>query len=319
MNKRNTSHKLSQRRKLACAFGVILLLFAAAYAVNAWNVKHFNRDMQFDHTPDGLVSRFPLDIDCTLQSVSGFPVDFDMGSRHSFMSEKSLAKIRKEGYPVKEENTFIYTKDEKGIYHLYTRKVRLDLSLPNPELPDGKYYIRNAELLVNDESDHNVFGMDVLRNLVIERDYNTNELLIYSKLPADKGYAFVSDITIHDSFGGDLFGETGRASVSLKVNNDDRREYFFDTGGEMRHIELVQPRKRMASALTPVVHDSVIGHMVQHHCKVKFGDRLRYSTVVYSDDIHTDEYSVNPLMLFDSDVIFDFPGKQLLIKRPDSK
>lgn len=316
MKKTNTSHKRTLRRKLFWLLAVVVLLIVGAHVVNTWKIKHFNSSMTFDATPSGLVARFPLGKDFTLQSVSGFPVDFDMGSRHSFMSEKSLAKTQKDGYPLEVKNTLIYTKDEKGVYHLYTRKVCLDLKLPNPELPGGFYYIRNAELLVNDESDHNVFGMDVLRNLVIERDYATNELLVYTTLPKDKNYVFVSDITMHDSFGGDLFGEVGRASVSLKVNNDDRRDYFFDTGGEMRHIELVQPEDRMSSALTKVVTDSVTGHKVQHHCKVKFGDRLRYSTVVYSDDIHTDKYSVNPLMLFDSDVIFDFPGKQLLIKAP---
>lgn len=312
MNKTKKPHT----RRILWTIGAILLVVLAAHIVNTWNIKHFNDSMVFDPTESGLVSRFPLDKDCTLQSVSGFPVDFDMGSRHSFMSEKSLAKVRKDGYPIEIKNTLIYTQDEKGQYHLYTRKVCLDLKLPNPEVPGGYYFIRNAELLVNEMTDHNVFGMDVLRNLVIERDYATNELLLYTELPKDKDYAFVSEITMHDSFGGDVFGEVGRASVSLKVNNDDRREYFFDTGGEMRHIELVQPSDRMNSALTKVVTDSVTGHKVQHHCKVKFGDRLRYSTVVYSDDIHTDKYSVNPLMLFDSDVIFDFPGKQLLIKRP---
>lgn len=318
MNQSSTQRKHSWRKPLFISLGCVLLLIIAIHAVNIWRIRHFNQDLIFESTPNGILAQFPLDDDCTLQSVSGFPVDFDMGARHSLMSEKSLAKIQKEGYPVEVKPTLIYTTDEHGEYHLYTRKVVLDLSLPNPYVPGGLYYIRNAELLVNDRSDHNVFGMDVLRNVVIERDFLTNELILYKELPQGKDFIFVSDITMHDSWGGDVFGEVGRASVTLKVNNDNSREYFFDTSGEMRNIELVQPKNRISSALTKVRYDSIIGHQVQRHCKVKFGDRLRYSTVVYSDDIHTDEYSVNPLRLFDSDVIFDFPGRQLLIRRVDS-
>lgn len=305
-------------RKVLISLGCIALVIVLIHGVNAWRIKHFNENMTFESTPNGILAQFPLDDDCTLRSVSGFPVDFDMGSRHSMISEKSLAKIIKDGYPVEVKPTLLYTQDDHGQYHLFTRKACLDLILPNPYLPGGQYFIRNAELLVNDNSSHNVFGMDVLRHLVIERDFKTNELILYKELPSNADYMVVSDITMHNSLGGDVFGEVGRASVTLKVNNDDPREYFFDTGGEMRGIELVQPDSRIGSALSKVTYDSVIGHRVQRHCKVKFGDRLRYSTVVYSNDIHTDDYSVNPLRLFDSDVIFDFPGRQLLIKRPDS-
>lgn len=317
-----TSHtsdkKRIWRKALLAASCCLLLVAIIIHVLNSYRIKHFNVNMVFEPVPGGVLAQFPLGEECTLVSVSGFPVDFDMGSRHSFMSEKSLVKIKKDGYPIEIKPTLVYTTDEHGQYRLYTHKVCLDLILPNPNVEGGKYFIRNAELLVNDRSDRNIFGMDVLRNFVIERLYTTNELIIYQTLPALKDYLLLSDITLHNSLLGDVFGEVGRASVSLRVNNDDKREYFFDTSGEMRNIEIVQPKDRMNSALTKVTYDSIIGHHVQRHCKVKFGDRLRYSTVVYSNDIHTDEYSVNPLKLFDSDVIFDFPGRQLLIRRVDS-
>lgn len=307
--------KINIRRKPLLIFlAAVFLLFVLCYTYNTWQIRSLNANPQFDPSESNMIARFSLNDSCTIYSVGGQPVNFDMGSRHSFISKESLKQIIASGLPVKESSTLIYTKDSDGHFHWYTKKATLDVFLPNPELPDSAYYIRNVELLVSDAPGNNVFGMDLLKYMVIEHSCDTDELIIYRHVPND-GYVPVSDITLHDNMFGDFFGRTNRASVTLTVNDDKSREYFFDTGGKMRHYEIVQPEDCRTNATTAVIRDTVYDYWVQQDCRVSFGNRMRFSTVVYANNLHTDDYSANPLRLFDQDCIIDFPGRQLMIRK----
>lgn len=307
--------KLRQWRKpLLIGLCSLLLLFGIAYGLNTRNIHKLNSNPEFDPIESNLIARFKLGKSCTMRSVSGAPVNFDMGSRHSFISQDALDRISESGYPVKINRILLFTRDDNGRFHWYTRKATLDVQLPNPELPDSVYYIRNVELLVTDRPDGNVIGMDVLRHFVIEHIYETDEIRVYKSVP-DDGYLPVCEVKMHCNSLGDLFGLYNRVSIELSVNDDAPCDYFFDTGGPMRELELVQPAANRRNATTDVVIDSLSGLAVQKDCRVRFGSRLRYSTVVYDDNLHTDDYSVNPLRLFDQDCVIDIPGCRLLIRK----
>ena len=77
----------------------------------------------------------------------------------------------------------------------------------------------------------------------------------------------------------------------------------------------MQPKKNRLLATTPVEWDSIKGVYVQSRCRVNFGNRLRYSSVVYSDDVHSARYVINPLRFFDQDFVLDMPGRRLMIHR----
>lgn len=294
--------------------GILFVLAVAIHIYNIWKCRSINSHPEFEQIDSDIIARFPLNETCTLVSISGEPLNFDMGSRHSFISWSAVRKMQSMNYPVKISKMLIYTKDNDGYYHWYNTLATLDVVLPNPELPDSVYHIRNVELIVSDDINANVLGMDLMKYMAIEHKYDTNELIIYRKAPED-GYHMVSDITVYDSRMSSFFGEFDRASVTLTVNNDDPREYFLDTGGLMRKYELVQPEDCMTSANGVTMRDEETGLMVQKNCRVSFGDRVRFSTVIYSDSLHTDKYSVNPLNLFDQDCVIDFIGKRLLIRQ----
>lgn len=294
--------------------GVVVVLAAAAHIYNLWKCRGINSNPEFEQTDSNIIARFPLNDNCTLVSVSGEPINFDMGSRHSFISWSAVKNLQSKNYPVKLSKMLIYTKDQDGYYHWYNTMATLDVELPNPEMPDSVFHIRNVELIVSDDINANVLGMDLMKYMAIEHKYNTNELVIYRQAPED-GYRMVSDITLYDTRMGSFFGRFDRASVTLTVNDDDPREYFLDTGGLMRKYELVQPEECLTTANGVTVRDAESGLMMQKNCRVSFGDRVRFSTVIYSDSLHTDEYSVNPLNLFDQDCVIDFVGKRLLIRQ----
>lgn len=292
----------------------LVILCVGGYFYNTWLIRNVNARMEFPPAPGGIAGEFTLKPCGGIRSVSGDIVYFDMGSRHSFITPSSLDTIQKSGYPVRVERTLLYTKDANGKFHWYTRKAIFDVRLPNPYMPDSAYYIRHCELLVGSQEQGNIMGMDVMKHLVLEHLYDDSIIRVYvDTVPA--GYQHVADMKIHSTPLGDLFGPTNRASVELTVNDDDPRDYFFDTGEVMQHIEIVQPEERMSSATTNVAEDSVTGFNVQRNCRVTFGQRLRYSTVVYEDNLHTDEYSVNPLNLFDQDCVLDFPGRRILVRK----
>lgn len=301
------------RRALVLSVCVMIATLSGVYAYGVWQVKRLNSRIEVPETGGKPLVRFEMGRDCTVRARTGSKVFFDMGSRHSFVSSDEVERFRAIGYPLTVERCFIVTTDPAGRYRTYTQKVVMDLPLPNPELPDSTCYLHHAELLVSDHGNDNILGMDILRQFVIERRWNSNELLLYRETP--ENYFPVCKINVYGASVGGPLSTSLRASVVLQVNNDEPREYFFDTGVEMRHIELVQPLDRSSYALSEITTDSISGLPVQKRCFVAFGDRIRYSSVIYCDTLHTDKYSVNPLRLFDQDMVLDMPGKRLLVHK----
>lgn len=305
--------KFQAKKKLLFSCLILLLVVAGVYGYGAWQLYHLNSNPEFDEIPDNMLASFPAGPGNSMTPVSGNLVYFDLGSRHSFITRNAVARLKDMGFEPKIDNVLIYTTDADGHFGLYTKKVTIDITIPNPNLPDSLYTIRNVELLLVDNDKHNVFGMDLIKHFVIERLWPENIINIYREVPA--GYYQVTGLDMHNSPFGNYIGSTGRASIELTVNDDDPRDYFLDSGGNMVDVELVQPESQMHMATTRVEVDSLTGLYTQRQCRVAFGDRLRYSNVVYCDSLHTDDYSVNPLKLFDQDVVLDIPGRRLMIHK----
>lgn len=304
--------KLNKRKLLLS--GLILLLAAVGVcACGAWQLRTINANPVFPEIPGNLIGSFNAGKDNALRTLSGNTVYFDLGSRHSFINRSSVARLDSFGTTIKFKNILLWTTDADGRYHLYTKKAVLDVYIPNWQLPDSFYVIRNVELLLEEDDHPNVLGMDLLHDIVIERLWPENIVNLYKEVPA--GYHTITNIRIHNSFLGSFVSSSGRASIELTVNDDKPREYFCDTGGEMVDIEVVQPDSQLHMATSSVVTDSVTGLKIQRQCRVSFGDRLRYSKVVYCDTLHTDKYSVNPLKLFDQDLILDMRGRRVMIHK----
>ena len=302
----NSGKKINRLLKIILPIAAVIL---GIYGIGVWQTRQLNTALEFPPAASDTLARFKLASDCTFKSITGSKVYFDMGSRHSFIQQKVLDKLRSINYPMEETGVFICTVDNNGHRKLFTKKVRLDIHFPNPAMPDSIYILKNVDLLVSDDIYGNLIGMDILRHMVLEHINDANEIRLYLSVPS--GYAEVCDINMNNSIWSGMCSTNRRASIDLVVNDEAPTKYYFDTGGDMRRFDLVQPLSMLPGATSAVCVDPVTGLMVQEHCRVSFGNRLKYSSVVYADSLHTDKYSVNPLKLFDQDIVIDFPGEKL--------
>lgn len=315
-NKSSKSKKIRLRTYLI--IGATVCAMVALFLYNNYRLRAISNDIIFDELPASEVAaHFTLSTDCSVTILDDEMASFDMGSRHSLIGRQMLQHIIDSNHPHSIKPAMLYTKDVNGNYKIYTKKLTTDITLPNPECPDSVYWIHNVDFLIDNTIDYNVLGMNVLKHFAIQRLYDTNEVILYFDAP-EYNYMNVCGIKLHESLLGSLFSnEINRVSIPLIVNGEDPRHYFMDTGRAMHTIEVVQPEENLASAAGRVERDSVTGVLTQHRCKVKFGNRLRFTRVIYENDIHTDKYGMNPLNFFNQDCILDIPNSRLLIRRPD--
>lgn len=304
---------MDNKRKILLSLLLLLLLGAGIYAYSVWQLARLNTSFHYMETDSDLIGSFQSNPGNAIVQPSGNVVTFALGSRHSFISYDSALRLKELGYPVEFNNTLIYTTDPNGNYHFFTKKVKVDVTFLNPELPDSTFILHDVELLVRPNGTPNVLGMDILSGMVIERLYPEGTVNFYKKVP--DGYHTVSQIKIEESPLGNYVGSTGRATIPLIVNDDPPREYYLATAGKMAGYEVVQPKKNSDMATTKVEPDPETGVLIQKRGRVNFGDRLRYSKIAYSDTIHTAGYTVNPLNLFDQDFVLDLPGRRLMIHK----
>ncbi len=301
---------MTTKRKILLSLLILLLVCVGVYGYSVWQLSRFNTSYHFMETPGNLIASFQSNDENSIVQPSGNTVYFNLGSRHSFISKDDALKLREQGYPVEFKNTLLITTDWQGRYRVFTKMAHLDVTLVNPTLPDSTFVIHDVDLIVVPDGSPNVLGMDILSNLVIEHLWPERVINFYKEVPP--GYTTVSRLKIYDM--GNT-GTTGRAAISLVVNDEEPHDYYLTSGRYMSGLELVQPYDNIHTATSRVEKDPQTGLYTQRHCRVNFGNRLRYSSVVYSDTIHTDEYSVNPLKFFDQDFVLDMPGRRLMIHK----
>lgn len=303
----------TSRRKCWLSLLLLLAVVAGVYAAGVYQICTFNRDMVIPDTGRNLLARFTLDKDGYLYSPSGKHVILDMGSRHTFINRETLDQFKEEGYPAIEMPTLVYTTDQAGRYHLYTRKVVMPMLLTDPNAPDSILRLENCELLISNDGHPNVIGMDTLEHFVVGHDADTGEISLYRNVP--EGYTAVSRLNTGDKSVAEAMGYNRRLYIPLQVNDDAPQNYYFDTGNSIRGIDLVQPMANIERAKSPVIPDTASGLMMQPKCRVIVGERVRFADVVYSDTLHTDRYSLNPFRLFTHTFVIDIPGRVLYYRK----
>lgn len=306
--------KLPKRKngKHRFVFSILVLLgvLGAVYSAGVYQIYHFNSKMEVPDTGQNLIATFSLDEYGRIETPSGAKVYFDMGSRHCFIDYETLEHFRANGYPIQEVPTLIFTADHSGRYRLFTRKVVMPVGIKVTNRPDSVARFENVELLISNHENGNIVGMDFLERFCIEHDTNTGLVSFYHTAP--DGYVTVDDLHSHDSMLSDLLGYSRRVYIPLSVNDQPQKNYFLDTGYSMRNIGLVQPEGDVKTATSPVVTDPETGLLTQAQCGVFIGNRYKVTTMVYCDTLHTDEYSLNPFVLFDRNFCLDIPNQKLL-------
>lgn len=301
---------MTTKRKILISLLTLLLVVVGVYGYSVWQLSRLNTSYRFMESKGNLIASFQVTPENSVVQPSGNTIFLDLGSRHSFISEDDALRLRALGYNVEFRNTLLLTTDWVGRYRLFTRIAHLDITLLNPDMPDSTFVIHDADLILLPKGNPTIMGMDLLSNFVIERVLPENIVNFYKQVPP--GYTTVSRLKIYTM--GNT-GTTGRAAISLVVNDEDPHDYYLTTGTSMSRHELVQPYDNIHTATTKVTKDPQTGLYTQHQCRVNFGNRLRYSSVVYADTIHTDDYSINPLNFFDQDFVLDMPGRRLMVHK----
>ena len=296
-------------RTLLLSAIVIVAVLLGVYAAGVYQIYHFNSEMVIPEGEDNLISTFLPDNDGHVFTTTGQAVTIDMGSRHCFITNETLERMKDDGYPLVEYPTLIYTTDQSGHYRIYTRKVVMPVNLFVRPDSDEVVTFNNVELLISDSKEGNILGMDFLERFVIERDIETGYISLLRNVPND--YTFVCDINSHDSTIGDIIGYSRRVYIPLQVNDEEPQNYYFDTGRGIRTCELVQPIRNVNRATSNVYVDSLTGLITQDNCRVVIGNRMRFARVTYSDSLHTDKYSINPFRVFNRSIVMDLPDRKL--------
>lgn len=296
------------RVTLAALF-VVLAVIIGVYGAGIYQIYHFNSKMEIPEGDDNLIVRLQPDEKGFVYDAFGCPVTIDMGSRHSFITPETLAYLKGLGYDAQEQQTLLYTTDQSGHYRIYTRKVVMPVKFLTDSTATDTIAFRHVELLISNREEGNLLGMDFLERFVIAHNKETGAISLMRSVPTD--VAFVSDLNGHDSAIGDLFGYSRRVYLSLVVNDEAPQNYYLDTGRGMSSCALVQPKKNISKATTPVRLDTLTGMMTQENCRVQIGDRMRFARVTYSDSLHTDDYSINPFTALNRNVVLDLPDKKL--------
>lgn len=302
------NHKYPLKITLAALLIVLAVVFGV-YGAGIYQIYHFNSKMEIPDGPDNLILTIHPDSAGFVHDAVDCAVTIDMGSRHSFITAETLARLKGLGYDAQEQQTLLYTTDQSGHYRIYTRKVVMPVKFLTDSVGTDTVTFNHVELLISNREEGNLLGMDFLEKFVLAHDKHTGAISLLRAVPDSA--AFVTDLNGHDSAIGDLFGYSRRVYVSLMVNDETPENYYLDTGRGMRSCALVQPKKNISKATTPVRRDSISGMMIQDNCRVQIGDRMRFAQVTYSDSLHTDEYSINPFTALNRSVILDLPQKKL--------
>lgn len=311
------------RRKLLLTLtitvAVIAILFGSICSLSS------QTSLAIDN-PDGPICTIPVSVSqLMVEVVPGLKFKLDTGSDVSTITAADLALLDSLGYKASESFYISPGRDGRGDTRVETQ--RYTVSIPIGEysfttdslgtmtaLPTGRIVniIRNIDF-VPSHTEMSVLGIDFLEQFKMEFNYNDKSLSLYRQLP--EGYQKITDITTSSS-PIDKIMLGNRYYLTIKAERK-RNNYFIDTGIRNARIKLpARESSRSHRDLADTVIISARGQFpgkIDNNAWLIFGDRAGSYQVCYYDN-DEEEYAINPLNLFDQDIILDFKGNALLLR-----
>lgn len=276
--------------------------------------------------PGGPVCTIPVSgTPLMVEILPGLKFKLDTGSDMSTITAEDLALLESLGYKADKSFYISPGRDGKGDMHIET--TRYTLSLPIGEFrfftdslgeaaasPTGRIanVIHNIDF-VPSHSETSVLGIDFLEHFKLEFHYTSKSISLYSELP--EGYQKITEIEtslspVYKMFLGNRYYMTIKAERK-------RDRYFIDTGIRNARIKLpARESIRSHRDLSDTIIISTRGNFpgkIDNDAWLIFGDRAGSYQVCYYDN-DEEEYAINPLNLFDQDIILDFEGNALLLR-----
>ncbi len=260
-----------------------------------------------------------------IETAPGLKFKFDTGADMSALSEKDAETLRKMGYEVTESFGPILGRDGYGDILFSSRRYTVALPVGGYETRQDSagnrsvHYsghpatvLRNVDFAKSD-GEISTLGLDILRKFKIECRFNDKTVSLTEHIPAHFSKVVEMEHNIHLT---DILWSPVRSYVIVSVNQRPN-VYQVDTG--LQRAPVKKPSSSIARAKHSLRRDSLStmrqGYeaYVDDEGWIDFGSRSGTKKVYYYDN-NEDSFQVNPLNIFQQDLIIDIEGKGIYFR-----
>ncbi|MDE5685100.1 MAG: retroviral-like aspartic protease family protein [Paramuribaculum sp.] len=304
----------------------ILAVFVLGMALMLFITRSTQKNFHADPPVDDCEVVMPLSgTPIFLEMAPGLKFKFDTGADMSSLSENDAETLREMGYEVKESFGPILGRDGYGDIVYSSR--RYTVSLPVGGYVTEKDSTGNVTVTYTGQPAtvfHNVdfaktdatistLGLDVLRKFKIECRFANHTAALCEKIPSSFSKVVEMEHNIHLT---DILWSAVRPYLIVSVNQRPN-VYQLDTG--LQRAPVKKPASSIARAKHSLRKDSLstmretFEAYVDDEGWIDFGSRSGTKKVYYYDN-NEDDFQINPLNVFQQDMIIDIEGKGIYFR-----
>lgn len=315
-------------KKTAITIAVAGLLLMTACAVTlAFMTRSTQGSLQVEQLSGGSARLMPLEgIPFAVRLSPELSMKFDTGADVSVLNPADAEKLRQMGIAVTEKFGPCAGRDGYGNYVFGMTRYTVDLPVGAYELqadsagrPTLVYtgkptaIVRNVDF-IKDPDGVSTLGLDFLRHFKLECLHGCRALNLIDSVPA--AYTRVIDIE-HNIHLTDPLWSPVRCYMKVWVNQRPDR-YMLDTGLQRTAVKKPSSHRRYAKhELRPDTVRTMLEESqayVDTEAWVDFGVRSGTNRVFYYDNSEED-FQINPLNVFQQDMLFDIEGAGIYFRR----
>ncbi len=251
----------------------------------------------------------------------------DTGSDMSMICPETISELKRRGFRV--DSTFcpVFYRTNTGNIGFTTKRYTADIPLRYwnaTRTPNGKvFYECDTTRLINvmrnvnfipAPDDFNIFGLDLLRKLVMEYRVDRGTLSFYTKMP--EGYEFLTHLD-EESSPWNILGCANRYTIHMSVG-DFTNDYIVDTALDL--VSVKHPASDSVNARSRLLdrpHMTSYGKMLKTRISPKewaqMGSRAGSTTVSYFNDGEA-SYAINPVRFTSQDIVIDFRNNRICLR-----
>ena len=260
-----------------------------------------------------------------VEVVPGVQFRLDSGSDLSTITEEDLDKLRKMGCQVK---TSIYPalgRDGQGVYRANIKRYTVSLPLhiytfttdtlgfKHEQLVKSTHNVLHNVDFVPSESGFSTLGIDLLENFRVDFQYENGVIALYFTRP--DGYQDLATLKA-DSSPSKSIWIGNRYYMDIKIDRQTD-SYFLDTDLQYQQIKLPEnQRRRSKRHISKAIARTTLHTyeaIVDNDAWMEVGNRAGGVSAYYYDS-REEQYSFNPLNMFQQDILIDYPGKVLALR-----
>lgn len=316
-------------KKLGKKILIILIVAVAVVVLGCVSIYSLTSQKDIRLVTDGsTLGRLPIvGPNALVELVPGLTMKLDTGCDFSIITQADLERIKRMGLKVDSTYYPQLGRDRAGHVSLRMRRYHVDV-------PMGEYIygtdsagnniyefsgkvnmIRHVDFVPAEPDETSLLGIDLLERFIVEYTANPETLTLCTELP--DGYNYVDEIHEMKNLA-DVLTLGHRYYTRLKVERKSNN-FFIDTG--LRNIHIKLPSEARRRSKRTIVRDTMLqrNHRVPVYIDssawAEYGNRAgNYVAFYYDSRFGSEEYAVNPLILFQQDAVLDFPNRKLALR-----